>query len=859
MASSFVVHVNYKLLVNYIIKLLVIFSCETKAQMTNFTISCNETQVAVPISAKQTHYYEFNTKHSMMTVFIDLCVNYWDSYIDIYLYDKHLTELNSIGGHSNCLDSQLQLTTPDVTNGSYIISIDTNAWYPDSSSRDAIRYYLSLTCIPTPTYYYYPKINCNDNITAQTISPYQIDYYTFIVNQNMDTIIINLCASLFDTYLHLYDKYHNELYSNDDYATCLNHQSKLIIPLINKGTYIIGIGGFHNNYGTYNMDILCVPTIKPKTLNPTISPTTQKPSKQPLAFGQTHNPTNFPTNPTNSPTAHYPTMFGKPNKPLADTCVRNGQTIDLIILNDISSDLGDNNICNIFISDEIIISESNQLKRIGPNKLRIGETMELCMRLKLNSFQSNTSVIRVGKQQGEYYPGISLRSSGDNDDKYGILFKVSELNGTNNTIIVKQYEWVDIIPKSNIGTDIFATLCVKLTSHKLEAKYNESTIVFDINPHKIDYTPYYQENDENTFKLPVYAGDMDPINTIGALPPADGILKQVCIKTSGTSLLYDETASQCYLRQKIIAESVEQFVPTVNAGTKTITNVRFAYIEYDCKGAYLVKRLDRNFYRENVSDLYERDCGDGTEDICGETTDLCSALTMAFSVFDNNNTNIITSILIISNNRNDQSKCDICNFQDKMHRNMTDSLMFNIDLSDPQQTNDKYELCLVEYDNHIKEIDSDWLQSLTNMDSLQDSVLKSLCQQHIPGPTRKPTRKPTSNPTIYPTIYPTLEPTIYPTYNPTTFPTSDPTSDPTTFPSQYPTYSPSLAPTFNPTDYDQYNDRYGAHFELICALSGLNNVNLQKLVSNVVDVSHHISIIIETSFARCIQDLNSKN
>eukprot|EP01084_Bolivina_argentea_P026630 49540_1 len=309
MASSFVVHVNYKLLVNYIIKLLVIFSCETKAQMTNFTISCNETQVAVPISAKQTHYYEFNTKHSMMTVFIDLCVNYWDSYIDIYLYDKHLTELNSIGGHSNCLDSQLQLTTPDVTNGSYIISIDTNAWYPDSSSRDAIRYYLSLTCIPTPTYYYYPKINCNDNITAQTISPYQIDYYTFIVNQNMDTIIINLCASLFDTYLHLYDKYHNELYSNDDYATCLNHQSKLIIPLINKGTYIIGIGGFHNNYGTYNMDILCVPTIKPKTSKPTTYPTTgptleytQHPTIHPTTRQPTSDPTTFPSQyPTYSP------------------------------------------------------------------------------------------------------------------------------------------------------------------------------------------------------------------------------------------------------------------------------------------------------------------------------------------------------------------------------------------------------------------------------------------------------------------------------------------------------------------------------------------------------------------------------
>eukprot|EP01084_Bolivina_argentea_P000076 144_1 len=147
------------------------------------------------------------------------------------------------------------------------------------------------------------------------------------------------------------------------------------------------------------------------------------------------------------------------------------------------------------------------------------------------------------------------------------------------------------------------------------------------------------------------------------------------------------------------------------------------------------------------------------------------------------------------------------------------------------------------------------------------------------APTKSPTNIPTFNPTNIPTFNPTMEPsynpTINPTYNPvqqptkmptknpltnpTVAPTIKPTPNPTIYPTGAPTQSPTSVPTRNPTTHDQYQDVYNAHFDVIYQLRGLTSNNVQKIATNVMNVSHEISMIVERGYAESIVDLDSKN
>eukprot|EP01084_Bolivina_argentea_P263037 445069_1 len=678
----------------------------------------------------------------------------------------------------------------------------------------------------------------------------------------MATVFMDLCplssVTNYDTKIYFYDKNQKELYSNDDSASCANLESQLTITELHNGSYIIGVGGFHENYGDYTMNIVCIASLKPKTMNPTANPI--------------KNPTVDPTNkPTPLPLISPPKKAGCGY--FGATFIN--RTIDLIVLNDISSGLGENNICDIYVPLTTII-QNNKLKRV-----RIGELMEFCMELNLNPqfVTMAESIIRVGKWDDQFYPGISVTGR-------DIIFKISELNTTNGTgnITVNQYVWENVL---NIGnTKIWTKFCVELSHNTLEVTYDNMRQTFSVNAHKTDNTSLWF-NTPNTLRMPVYAGDYNDSSarTTYALPPINGTLRNLCLKTSRIEDEYKPAASACWTKQDTITKTIKDIKVVDDYATyDPFTNVRIAYIEYDCNDAYLTKGLDRDLNKKNVSemdlinefnDIKNRNCGDGTENICGKTTNLCAALDLAFNEF---NTNIIDAdpnrekaILIYSNNINDESNCNICKFEHHMYGRQNGAaniygvsvMMVNINLN---ITNKQYKPCLVKYDN--QRIIDTTIELLTDQNYyeyyVQDVIQMKLCDtKPSQSPTIDPTTDPTTNPTIStlePTANPSTDPTSSPSSDPTIYPTLEPTIDPTPNPTGSPTESPSVSPTFNPTNYSQYNDPKDSHFHVIYELRELTDSNIQTIIVNIFNFAEILSRIIESSYVETSMsnDLDSK-
>eukprot|EP01084_Bolivina_argentea_P263038 445070_1 len=458
------------------------------------------------------------------------------------------------------------------------------------------------------------------------------------------------------------------------------------------------------------------------------------------------------------------------------------------------------------------------------------------------------SIIRVGKWDDQFYPGISVTGR-------DIIFKISELNTTNGTgnITVNEYVWGNVL--NFVNTRDWKKFCVKLSGTTLEATYDNMKQSFSVNAHKVDNASLDDTNTPDRLRMPVYAGDYNSSSVMHALAPVNGTLRKLCVKTSRIPD-YRKPNTPCRTKQDTIATAMGSMKsPHDSATYDPFTNVRIAYIEYDCNDAYLTKELDRDFNKKIVSeidlqnevnDIRNRNCGDGTENICGKTTNLCAALDLAFNEF---NTNIIDAdpnrekaLLIYSNNRNDESSCNICNFEHHMYG--VSVFMVNINLDG---TNKQYELCLVKYDN---ERIFDTTIELLLFSGVEDRILHKICAT-----------SPSPSPTIDPTTDPTIDPTLDPTVDPTTDPTSEPTIDPTPNPTGSPTESPSVSPTYNPTNYSQYNDPKESHFQVIYELRKSTSSNIQRIIGNIVDFAQALSIIIESSYVETSisNDLDSKN
>eukprot|EP01084_Bolivina_argentea_P059692 109041_1 len=156
-------------------------------------------------------------------------------------------------------------------------------------------------------------LTCNSSVNGQITHDNPIHYYQFILdfgNTYAYKIFLDTCGSTYDTAISFYDYSFKLLAYYDDIGPC-GYQSQLTIHNIFSGTYFVGIGGYKDRYGSYNLQIHCTnlyitqqPTTQPTetpTLEPTVNPTTY-PTMEPTLNPSIH-PTIEPTvNPTSVPT-----------------------------------------------------------------------------------------------------------------------------------------------------------------------------------------------------------------------------------------------------------------------------------------------------------------------------------------------------------------------------------------------------------------------------------------------------------------------------------------------------------------------------------------------------------------------------
>ncbi|MDN3579738.1 DUF6443 domain-containing protein, partial [Mucilaginibacter flavus] len=76
-------------------------------------------------------------------------------------------------------------------------------------------------------------------------------WYSFTIGGATNTVIISLCGSNFDTYLHLLNSGGTEIASNDDNGpACSGTQSSLSMSNLSPGTYYVVAEGYSTNTGT---------------------------------------------------------------------------------------------------------------------------------------------------------------------------------------------------------------------------------------------------------------------------------------------------------------------------------------------------------------------------------------------------------------------------------------------------------------------------------------------------------------------------------------------------------------------------------------------------------------------------------
>ena len=349
------------------------------------------------------------------------------------------------------------------------------------------------------------------------------------------------------------------------------------------------------------------------------------------------------------------------------------------------------------------------------------------------------------------------------------------------------------------------------------------------------YTDPASADDSRRRRESIFVGDPD---TFGRnAPPANGILRNLCVSSSFKPPHARDSPTVCRTKQNFIAELVTALKSwdendNGDFGTNRYKNVRYAYFTFDDENVSPITSLNDDINRAPVSlddlrdayfEIEQKECGfDVIDD--GDEPDLCSALDAAFTEFDTYNTNDVDpnrerKIAIISNNKDTEcndgrSICEV--YRDRIYQDGIGVIMINIDLD---ETQDLYESCIT-YNDPDRIVDTT-TTTLSNgqerNDIIEQTIKVKLCETRpsasptsdptvdpTSDPTTDPTRDPTSDPTIDPTrdptkIYPTADPTSDPTKDPTRDPTADPTRDPTSDPTRDPTIDPTVDPTRDPT------------------------------------------------------------
>eukprot|EP01084_Bolivina_argentea_P122118 216422_1 len=130
---------------------------------------------------------------------------------------------------------------------------------------------------------------------------------------------------------------------------------------------------------------------------------------------------------------------------------------------------------NVIYSKFEEIASNIKLERPGVDKIRIGDVIDICMQLNINTVSDGKSIIPV------YL---------DNGGCPDLIFKASEIDeNAPDGIFVRRFEWRDSIHLSLVD----ATTCLV----ELEATYDGTTTSWDVNPHKIDTTNYQDPDDAN--------------------------------------------------------------------------------------------------------------------------------------------------------------------------------------------------------------------------------------------------------------------------------------------------------------------------------------------------------------------------
>eukprot|EP01084_Bolivina_argentea_P122117 216421_1 len=113
---------------------------------------------------------------------------------------------------------------------------------------------------------------------------------------------------------------------------------------------------------------------------------------------------------------------------------------------------------NVIYSKFEEIASNIKLERPGVDKIRIGDVIDICMQLNINTVSDGKSIIPVYLDNGGWAD---------------LIFKASEIDeNAPDGIFVRRFEW-------------------------REATYDGTTTSWDVNPHKIDTTNYQDPDDAN--------------------------------------------------------------------------------------------------------------------------------------------------------------------------------------------------------------------------------------------------------------------------------------------------------------------------------------------------------------------------
>ncbi len=96
-------------------------------------------------------------------------------------------------------------------------------------------------------------------VTDSTVYAYDVDWYSFTLNNDYGSVVISLCGSAYDTKLEIWDNCSSSsyMYYNDDsYSNCgSGGNSYISIPFLEAGTYYAKVYGYSSYFGDYNLEI----------------------------------------------------------------------------------------------------------------------------------------------------------------------------------------------------------------------------------------------------------------------------------------------------------------------------------------------------------------------------------------------------------------------------------------------------------------------------------------------------------------------------------------------------------------------------------------------------------------------------